>query len=428
MPEAKEKPQIDNLTSSKTAQRDISGKNNPEEPQQDSAPKMPKKNSPSKKTGIRKAIKAYADAFKEQLSIRKEFSKLGYVREKSETEKSYHEAKISFGEFRPQDRNAMLENNNSGKGVDVNLPNGKKEHFDNQAQLYDKIVKINKEKGSFYDAKKLDENPKDKARFEDSNKVLQESKNILLAFYENSNRGNQSLQRIELKEKNLQNENKPPNISKSEKSPSVNSTKDKSNRPDVIEDTEALENKKKDIASKKDRDNVNIGGREQNERKTPITTRVIPGDDITRGYVVTERKNDYSYAERKNEKKEILRDYGPKLKANESDKKTVELAVKLTKEKDWEVIKISGTKDFKRRVWMQASKEGIKVMGYTPSKKEQAELDKYLNNENLIAPVKREKEKQTEINKKESNKENIPSKTNGKTIARKRTRKTEIER
>lgn len=132
---------------------------------------------------------------------------------------------------------------------------------------------------------------------------------------------------------------------------------------------------------------------EEAERKArkPSLDRLMPGADIENRYIMTVEKNKNSYADRRKPDVKLVEDRGDSLKASHVTPESVELIIKISKQKDWDKINISGTKDFKRQVWMEASKEGIEVKGYSPSKEELKMLEKYMatnqNKENIVKPI-----------------------------------------
>ena len=64
----------------------------------------------------------------------------------------------------------------------------------------------------------------------------------------------------------------------------------------------------------------------------------------------------------------IFQDTESKLKTSATDAKTVHAIVEYSKAKQWDTLKISGSKDFRKEVFLQAESQGIKTQGYTPTK------------------------------------------------------------
>lgn len=141
----------------------------------------------------------FQNEYLKSLELRSEFAKKpGYVRKKSPEELAYHATKKEFGEFRPDDRKAMESNTNNGKGADVKLPDGKSVHLENQAELYDKVVAFNKEKGSFYDEKHIKEQaPEDLQRLTQTNSAVSIARKALLAEFPVKKDGNAVIKDLE---------------------------------------------------------------------------------------------------------------------------------------------------------------------------------------------------------------------------------------
>jgi hypothetical protein len=130
---------------------------------------------------------------------------------------------------------------------------------------------------------------------------------------------------------------------------------------------------------------------EEAEKRIPSLERVVPGTAIQNRYLMTAERNKNSYADRRKPDVKLVEDRGGDIKVKEVTPESIELVVKLAKEKNWDKINITGSKDFKRQLWMEASKEGIEVKGYTPSKEEIKAMEKYMavnkNSENIVKPI-----------------------------------------
>lgn len=86
--------------------------------------------------------------------------------------------------------------------------------------------------------------------------------------------------------------------------------------------------------------------------------------------------------------------------------------VLLAKTKQWSAIKVSGEKEFKRNVWLEASSQGMKVNGYDPTEQDLRMLDliKKQNNEKNTAKSELISDKQTQSGKKSAAQEPITNK------------------
>jgi len=155
---------------------------------------------------IEEALLEFQNAYKDTLVLRADFSTIpDYVREKGSEEAAYHEAKKAFGEFRPNDYEAMESNNNNGKGVDVVLPNGKVDHISNQAQLFEKIVAFNADQGSFYNEERIHAiSPSDYNRLQSINSTLETARKNVLNLFDSKKEGYQVINIAENEAKSKQ--------------------------------------------------------------------------------------------------------------------------------------------------------------------------------------------------------------------------------
>lgn len=69
-------------------------------------------------------------------------------------------------------------------------------------------------------------------------------------------------------------------------------------------------------------------------------------------------------------------DHGDRLLTQSGRDQEILAAVALAKAKGWKTIDLTGTDDFKRRAWLEASRVGLQVAGYTPSPALRAQLEK----------------------------------------------------
>jgi hypothetical protein len=76
---------------------------------------------------------------------------------------------------------------------------------------------------------------------------------------------------------------------------------------------------------------------------------------------------DHVYYSKMRDKGLVFEDKGRSISAKSSDPDDIRAMMDLAKAKNWSKIKISGTEEFKREVWLAASMQGIAVEGYKPS-------------------------------------------------------------
>jgi hypothetical protein len=69
--------------------------------------------------------------------------------------------------------------------------------------------------------------------------------------------------------------------------------------------------------------------------------------------------------------------------------------VKLARAKQWESLKLSGSREFRREAWLQAESQGIKTSGYTPKPADLAALEamRQERSTNSIQPVRERAER-----------------------------------
>ena len=73
-------------------------------------------------------------------------------------------------------------------------------------------------------------------------------------------------------------------------------------------------------------------------------------------------------------------DKGQKLQARLTHTKIAKSMVDIAEKRQWTEIKVTGTKDFRRDVWLEASIKGLSVTGYKPSEADLAELKQKSSN------------------------------------------------
>ena len=71
----------------------------------------------------------------------------------------------------------------------------------------------------------------------------------------------------------------------------------------------------------------------------------------------------------------VFQDKGSKLSTPKNDAQTVSDMLDVAQTKNWGSIKISGSKEFKQQMWLEANLRGIATSGYKPSKEDLALLD-----------------------------------------------------
>ncbi|MFZ6774635.1 LPD7 domain-containing protein [Undibacterium sp. SXout7W] len=143
-------------------------------------------------------------------------------------------------------------------------------------------------------------------------------------------------------------------------------------------------------------------------------SNVIP-ESVLRKYVVVDNR----YYENGKEEKLAFVDGTTKISASDGtpDDHHVRSMVDIAEARKWPSIKVSGTKEFRATVWLEASLRGIKVDGYVPSDIEKARLAAVLAKRDKTHPesrvdnsIERGPMQKAQKNKSESNTAKVSSK------------------
>lgn len=84
------------------------------------------------------------------------------------------------------------------------------------------------------------------------------------------------------------------------------------------------------------------------------------------------------YLDLDNRQTVMFQDKGAKIKTARTDAQTIRDMLDTAQAKNWDSIKISGSRDFKQQMWLEAELRGIASTGYTPSKADLALRDQML--------------------------------------------------
>ncbi len=316
--------------------------------------------TPEKEKNVQSAIENYRNEFLKTSEMRSDFVRKGYVRVKQPDEKAYHDAKKQFGgEFNLKNIKAMETNTNKGMGVDVNLPDGGTHHLDNQKELFDKIVSLNKKYGKFYNEELMKkDHQKDYARLLENQERLETAKKRVINAYGKEDIAFKAIRTLEMeikKEKSRGFKNK--SFSNSKGSENEFSSNGKNNQEPEYE----LKND-----GEIDTDRI---------RK--------PTEELMKKFYAVKKlgREDYYW---QNSEKLAFKDKGKKIVTKSNNKVVAVSIVELADSSGWKKIKVRGSDAFKRNVWLEASLRGIETKGYKPSKLDIEELDKQVKKVNTV--------------------------------------------
>jgi hypothetical protein len=99
--------------------------------------------------------------------------------------------------------------------------------------------------------------------------------------------------------------------------------------------------------------------------------------------------------------KVVFEDRGAQLRTSTVDRTTISDMVALAHAKQWNSLKVSGSREFRREVWLEAESQGIKTSGYTPKPADLAALE-FIRREratNSIQPAEQQRAPRHDLNK-----------------------------
>lgn len=105
----------------------------------------------------------------------------------------------------------------------------------------------------------------------------------------------------------------------------------------------------------------------------------------------------------------LFEDQGKQLKTALSDPQTVKDMLEVVKAKGWDSIKLSGSKDFRQAMFIEAAAQGIRTSGYNPTaadlQRVEALRERYAQNGITPEMVREQERRQPEVEKEQSRQE-----------------------
>jgi hypothetical protein len=86
------------------------------------------------------------------------------------------------------------------------------------------------------------------------------------------------------------------------------------------------------------------------------------------------RRDGNTFYERDKADTVAFEDKGTRLETRSSSQQVADSLVRIAHARGWEEIKVGGKEEFRREVWLEASAQGMKVKGYTPTEEDKAVL------------------------------------------------------
>lgn len=155
---------------------------------------------------------------------------------------------------------------------------------------------------------------------------------------------------------------------------SSNNTQSSAKQPNQSNDRDTSSNKKDaefspSAPSSKDKDEKSIA---INGIPNPVKQRAMPLSLLDKYSIHPSRSS--SIFKYKGSDKEAFRDKGDKFVTKDSNSNVAKSMVELAESKGWESIKASGSKEFRKHIWLEASLKGLDVKGFKPNENDLAEL------------------------------------------------------
>jgi hypothetical protein len=167
------------------------------------------------------------------------------------------------------------------------------------------------------------------------------------------------------------NESKTPEQNKSEKDGQSKTQGQKSKEGNGIakDDGKPIENS--DEYNPEIPDDENEADSENKTHSATVTKNAM----LINSYIIKDEISGIGYYDKQDPTKLVVRDKGHNIKAGEETVRAAEAMAILAKERNWDKIKLTGSKDFKQLMWLEAESRGITTSGYKPTEQDLAALE-----------------------------------------------------
>ncbi|MDR2207463.1 MAG: hypothetical protein LBE22_00590 [Azoarcus sp.] len=121
-------------------------------------------------------------------------------------------------------------------------------------------------------------------------------------------------------------------------------------------------------------------GREQREHMIDLnepTGKELGANEFVLPHSVAQRylEVDGKFYTKERQPRVAFEDLGNKLKMSGADSGVVSDMIAVAKAKQWNTLKLSGSKEFRREAWLEAESQGLKTTGYSPKKADLVALE-----------------------------------------------------
>ncbi len=141
-------------------------------------------------------------------------------------------------------------------------------------------------------------------------------------------------------------------------------------------DGDDMDEKRQPAATRREAANDERAGREESRERSDgkaekDDTDFVTPEALRKRYLQAENK----FYFRDDENKLAFEDKGRRLATEHNDPEIAKSMIELAEAKGWNSIKVKGTEEFKREVWLQASLKGMEVSGFQPRDVDLAKLE-----------------------------------------------------
>ncbi|MES9903229.1 MAG: LPD7 domain-containing protein [Sedimenticola sp.] len=105
-------------------------------------------------------------------------------------------------------------------------------------------------------------------------------------------------------------------------------------------------------------------------------------------FSIIEKRNKTLYSYSNDPEKVAFTEKDNKLIANDNNPALIKNMMEVAENKGWEKITVTGDKEFRRDVWMEAKARGLTVNGYAPTKQDERKLERIMEKQNSIGEDK----------------------------------------
>lgn len=109
------------------------------------------------------------------------------------------------------------------------------------------------------------------------------------------------------------------------------------------------------------------------------TPKAVPTADFPHFFAESKDGKEVLYRWRK-DAKSAFTDYGDHIRVHDTSpaaqEAIIQASLDIAKERGWREVEVTGTKEFRRQVWLEANLAGLHCRGYVPTPEDKAELEK----------------------------------------------------